>query len=97
MRTVRGTAIGRDVRIEKDRDIFARLDQWAITTKVDVTFEETEIGHHTFLPYESERPFAVVRSVSDDLSGLVDGVWVAKTPTQCAQILHLAVRQVASL
>lgn len=33
-------AIGRDIRIEKDRDIFARLDQWAITTKIDAEFEE---------------------------------------------------------
>lgn len=36
------TAIGRDIRIEKDRDIFARLNQWAITTKVDCQFEETD-------------------------------------------------------
>jgi hypothetical protein len=33
-------AIGRDITIERDRDIFARLNQWAITTKVDVKFEE---------------------------------------------------------
>lgn len=36
------TAIGRDIRIEKDRDIFARLNQWAITTKVDAQFEEVD-------------------------------------------------------
>lgn len=34
------TAIGRDIRIEKDRDIFGRMNQWAITTKVDCEFEE---------------------------------------------------------
>lgn len=33
-------AIGRDIRIERDRDIFTRMNQWAITTKVDVQFEE---------------------------------------------------------
>jgi len=33
-------AIGRDITIERDRDIFARMNQWAITTKVDVVFEE---------------------------------------------------------
>ena len=33
-------AIGRDITIERDRDIFARLNQWAITTKVDCKFEE---------------------------------------------------------
>jgi hypothetical protein len=42
------TAIGRDVRIEKDRDIFARLDQWAITTKVDCTFEEVDAVSKVF-------------------------------------------------
>jgi hypothetical protein len=35
-------AIGREVRIERDRDIFSRLNQWAITTKVDCQFEETD-------------------------------------------------------
>jgi len=34
------TAIGRDIRVERDRDIFARLNQWAISTKVDAEFEE---------------------------------------------------------
>jgi hypothetical protein len=34
--------IGRDVRIEKDRDIYAGVDQYAITTKVAVQIEETE-------------------------------------------------------
>ena len=34
------TAVGRDIRIERDRDIFSRMNQWAITTKVDVQFEE---------------------------------------------------------
>jgi len=33
-------AIGRDITIERDRDIFARLNQWAITTKVDTKYEE---------------------------------------------------------
>jgi len=32
--------IGRDVRIEKDRDIYKTVDQYAITAKVDVQFEE---------------------------------------------------------
>lgn len=32
--------IGRDIRIEKDRDIFKRVNQYAITLKVAVTFEE---------------------------------------------------------
>lgn len=32
--------IGRDVRIEKDRDIFKGVNQYAITSKVDVQFEE---------------------------------------------------------
>jgi hypothetical protein len=33
--------IGRDIRIEKDRDIFKRVNQYAITLKVAVEFEET--------------------------------------------------------
>lgn len=33
-------AIGRDIRIESDRDIFASLNQFAITTKLDVNVEE---------------------------------------------------------
>jgi hypothetical protein len=33
-------AIGRDIRIEKDRDIFKRVNQYAITLKVDCKFEE---------------------------------------------------------
>jgi hypothetical protein len=32
--------IGRDIRIEKDRDIFKGVNQYAITVKVAVTFEE---------------------------------------------------------
>lgn len=35
-------AIGRDIRIEKDRDIFKRVNQYVITMKVDVQFEETD-------------------------------------------------------
>jgi len=35
-------AIGRDIRIEKDRDIFKRVNQYAITAKVDVKFEEID-------------------------------------------------------
>lgn len=35
-------AIGRDIRIEKDRDIFKRVNQYVITLKVDVQFEETD-------------------------------------------------------
>lgn len=35
-------AIGRDIQIEKDRDIFAQLNQWAISTKIDVQYEELE-------------------------------------------------------
>lgn len=34
--------IGRDIRIEKDRDIFKRVNQYAITSKVAVAFEEAE-------------------------------------------------------
>ena len=34
--------IGRDIRIEKDRDIFKRVNQYAITAKVSVNFEETD-------------------------------------------------------
>lgn len=34
--------IGRDIRIEKDRDIFKGVNQYAITAKVDVQFEELE-------------------------------------------------------
>jgi len=33
-------AWGRDIRVEKDRDIYARVDQYAITAKTDVQFEE---------------------------------------------------------
>ena len=33
-------AIGRDIRIEKDRDIFAGTDMYAITVKADVNIEE---------------------------------------------------------
>jgi hypothetical protein len=32
--------IGRDIRIEKDRDIYKRVNQYAITVKLDVQFEE---------------------------------------------------------
>jgi hypothetical protein len=32
--------IGRDIRIEKDRDIFKGVNQYAITAKVSVQFEE---------------------------------------------------------
>lgn len=35
-------AIGRDIRIEKDRDIYKGVDQYAITTKVSVNIEEVE-------------------------------------------------------
>lgn len=35
-------AIGRDVRMEKDRDIYRRADQFAITAKVDVQIEQLE-------------------------------------------------------
>ncbi len=34
--------IGRDIRIEKDRDIFKGVNQYAITAKVSVNFEETD-------------------------------------------------------
>jgi len=34
--------IGRDVRIEKDRDIFAGVNQYAITAKVDAQYEELD-------------------------------------------------------
>lgn len=34
--------LSRDVRIEKDRDIFRRVNQYAITMKVDVQCEETD-------------------------------------------------------
>ncbi len=34
--------IGRDIRIEKDRDIFKGVNQYAITAKVSVEFEEDE-------------------------------------------------------
>lgn len=33
--------IGRDIRIEKDRDIFKGVNQYAITTKVSINFEES--------------------------------------------------------
>jgi hypothetical protein len=32
--------IGRDIRIEKDRDIYKGVNQYAITSKVDVQYEE---------------------------------------------------------
>jgi hypothetical protein len=32
--------IGRDIRIEKDRDIYKGMNQYAITAKVDVQYEE---------------------------------------------------------
>jgi len=34
--------IGRDVRVETDRDIFKRVDQFVMTVKVAVTWEETD-------------------------------------------------------
>lgn len=34
--------IGRDIRIEKDRDIFKRVNQYAITAKVSVAIEEVD-------------------------------------------------------
>lgn len=34
--------IGREVRIEKDRDIYKRVNQYAITAKVSVNFEEVD-------------------------------------------------------
>ena len=34
--------IGRDIRIETDRDIFKRVDQFVMTVKVAVTWEETD-------------------------------------------------------
>jgi len=34
--------IGRDIRIEKDRDIYTTMNQYAITTKVDVQIEEVD-------------------------------------------------------
>jgi hypothetical protein len=34
--------LSRDVRIEKDRDIFRRVNQYAITMKADVQCEETD-------------------------------------------------------
>lgn len=34
--------IGRDIRLERDRDIFRGVDQYAMTVKVDCTFEETD-------------------------------------------------------
>jgi len=34
--------IGRDIRIEKDRDIYKGTDQYAITAKVSVNFEEVD-------------------------------------------------------
>ena len=34
--------IGRDIRIEKDRDIYKSVNQYAITCKVDTQFEETD-------------------------------------------------------
>lgn len=34
--------IGRDIRIEKDRDIYKGVNQYAITTKADVQFEELD-------------------------------------------------------
>lgn len=35
-------AIGRDVRIEKDRDIYRGMDQYAITVKADTKYEEDD-------------------------------------------------------
>lgn len=35
-------AIGREIRIERDRDIYKGVNQYAITTKVDVTLEEVD-------------------------------------------------------
>lgn len=35
-------AIGRDIRIEKDRDIYRRANQYAITLKVDFSLEEPD-------------------------------------------------------
>jgi len=35
-------AIGRDIRMERDRDIYKRVNQYVITMKVDVKFEETD-------------------------------------------------------
>lgn len=35
-------AIGRDIRIEKDRDIYKGVNQYAITTKADTNYEELE-------------------------------------------------------
>lgn len=35
-------AIGREIRIERDRDIYAGTNQFAITTKLDVNVEETD-------------------------------------------------------
>ena len=35
-------AIGRDVRIEKQRNIFRGVDEFAITAKIYCTFEETD-------------------------------------------------------
>lgn len=34
--------IGRDIRIEKDRDIYKGVNQYAITVKIDVQFEEVD-------------------------------------------------------
>jgi hypothetical protein len=34
--------VGRDIRIEKDRNIFTRMNQYVVTAKVDVQFEETD-------------------------------------------------------
>lgn len=34
--------IGRDIRLEKDRDIFKRVNQFAMTTKISVQIEETD-------------------------------------------------------
>jgi hypothetical protein len=34
--------IGRDIRIEKDRDIFKGVNQYAITAKVAIEFEEDD-------------------------------------------------------
>jgi hypothetical protein len=40
--------IGRDIRIEKDRDIFKRVNQYAITSKVAVAFEEDDAVVHGY-------------------------------------------------
>lgn len=41
-------AIGRDIRIEKDRDIYATANQYAITVKVDMKYENDEAVVHGY-------------------------------------------------